>query len=140
MKETITKAKTCLSYGMVFTLLFQAAHIDLSGEDGKALYHSDTYSVKSLIRMGYHLSDGHWKRKVSGQKVVESSSDDEDEETEEQLPNIEFVAATAEAPVLEGEVQEQNERKTQAPPIVIHVPTFTETSISEPLVSQEFIE
>ena len=42
MKETTRKANTCLSYGMVFTLLFEAAHIDLDSEDGRQLHHSDT--------------------------------------------------------------------------------------------------
>ena len=32
------------------------------------------------MRMGYHLSDEHWKRKISGQKVIQSSSEDEEEE------------------------------------------------------------
>ena len=59
IKETIRKVKTCLPYGMVFTLLFQTAYIDLNGKDGKELHHTDTYSIKSLIRMGYQLSDGH---------------------------------------------------------------------------------
>ena len=57
--EQIRRAKTCLPYGMVFTLLFQAIHIDLNGEDGRQLHHSDTYSAKSLMRIGYHLSNGH---------------------------------------------------------------------------------
>ena len=38
MKEIIRGAKTCLPYGMVFILLFQAVHIDLSGKDGKELH------------------------------------------------------------------------------------------------------
>ena len=59
MKEIIRKAKTCLSYGMMFILLFQAARTDLNGEDGRELHHSDTHSTKSLMRMGYHLSNGH---------------------------------------------------------------------------------
>ena len=58
MKKTTRKANTCLPYGMVFTLLFEAVHIDLDGEDGKQLHHSDTYSTKSLMRMRYHLSNG----------------------------------------------------------------------------------
>ena len=98
MKETIRKAKTCLPYGTVFILLFQNVHIDLSEEYIKELHHSDTYSIKYLMRMGYHLSDGHWKRKILGQKVVQSSSEDEEKETKEQQPNIEFVTeATIEA-------------------------------------------
>ena len=66
MKKIVRKANTCLSYGMVFTLLFEAAHVDLEGEDGRQLHHSDTYSTKSLMRMGYHLSNGQWKKKISG--------------------------------------------------------------------------
>ena len=31
VKETTRKANTCLPYGMVFTLIFEAVHIDLSG-------------------------------------------------------------------------------------------------------------
>ena len=140
MRETIRKAKTCLPYGMVFTLLFQVANIDLTEEDGKALHHTDTYSSKSLIRMGYHFSDGHWKKKVLGQRAIESSSDDEDEEMNEQLPNIEFVPAAAEVSVLEAKVQEQNERQTQAPPVVTPAPTLTKASTFEPLVSQKNFE
>ena len=58
MKETTRKAHTCLPYGMVFTLIFEVAHINLSGEDSKQLHHTDTYSVKSLNRMRYHLLNG----------------------------------------------------------------------------------
>ena len=64
MKETTGKANTCLPYGMVFTLLFEAAHVNLEGEDSRQLHHTDTYSTKSLIRMGYHLSNGQWKKKI----------------------------------------------------------------------------
>ena len=80
---------------MVFTLIFQTACIDLNEEDGRELHHSHTYSAKSLMRMGYHLFDGYWKRKISGQKVVQSFSEDEEEENEEQHPNIEFVTEVA---------------------------------------------
>ena len=58
IKETTRKANTCLPYGMVFILLFEAAHVNLEDEDSRQLYHIDTYSTKSLIRMGYHLSNG----------------------------------------------------------------------------------
>ena len=65
MKKTTRKANTCLPYGMVFILLFEAAHVNLEGEDNRQLHHTDTYSTKSLIRMGYHLSNGQWKKKIS---------------------------------------------------------------------------
>ena len=66
------------------------------------------------MRMGHHLSDGHWKKKISGQKVIQSSSKDEEEETEEQHPNIEFVTeAATETLVQEPEVQRENETQTK---------------------------
>ena len=66
MKETTRKANTCLPYGMIFTLIFEATHIDLNREDSKQLHHTDTYTAKSLVRMGYHLSSGQWRKKISG--------------------------------------------------------------------------
>ena len=90
------------------------------------------------MKMGYHLSDGHWKRKISGQKVVESSSEDEEEETEKQQPNIEFVT-DAEAPVQDVEVQRKNETQIPVPSVVTPAPTLAKAFTSEPLVSQTFI-
>ena len=58
MKKTIRKANTCLPYEMEFTLIFEAAHIDLSDEDSRQLHHTDTYSTKSLNRMEYHSLNG----------------------------------------------------------------------------------
>ena len=78
MRETVRLVKTCLPYGMVFTLLFQDANIDLTEEDEKALHHTNTYSAKSLQRMGYHFSDGSWKKKVLGHRIIESFNDDDD--------------------------------------------------------------
>ena len=79
MKKTTRKANTCLPYGMVFILLFKDAHVNLEGEDSRQLHHTDTYSTKSLIRIGYHLSNGQWKKKNSGQRANKSSSEDEEE-------------------------------------------------------------
>ena len=58
IKETTRKANTCLPYGMAFTVIFEAAHINLSGEDKKEPHHTDTYTAKSFIRMGYSKIDG----------------------------------------------------------------------------------
>ena len=58
MKETTRKVNTCLPYGMAFTIIFQTAHINLSGEDKKEPHHTDTYTAKSLIKMGYTKVDG----------------------------------------------------------------------------------
>ena len=95
MRKTVRKVKTCLPYGMVFTLIFKATNIDLTGEDGKDLQHIDTYSAKSLQQMGYQFFDGSWKKKISRQRINESFTDD-DEETDEQLHNIEISTTTDE--------------------------------------------
>ena len=94
MKKTTRKANTCLPYGMVFTLIFEAAHINLSGEDNRQLHHTDTYTAKSLIGMGYHLSNGQWRKKISAQRADTSSSEDEEEDEEQ---SHEFVTTTASA-------------------------------------------
>ena len=147
MKETTRKANTCLSYEMVFILLFEAAHVDLEDEDSRQLHHTDTYSIKSLIRMGYHLSNGQWKKKISGQRANKSFSEDE-EETKEQHQNLEFVTTTI-ASAQEAKVPPQEAIYTQAPPMEIEqegrdiqvptmnmpTPTITETSTLEPIVS-----
>ena len=67
---------------MAFTLIFKAAQIDLSGEDSRQLHHTDTYSAKSLNRMRYHLLNGQWRKKISGQRVDTSSSEDEEQPRE----------------------------------------------------------
>ena len=58
MKETTRKVNTCLPYGMAFTVIFEAAHINLSGEDKREPHHTDTYTAKSLTRMGYSKING----------------------------------------------------------------------------------
>ena len=63
IKETTRKTNTCLPYGMAFTVIFEAAHINLSGEDKREPHHTDTYTAKSLKRMGYIKINGEWKKK-----------------------------------------------------------------------------
>ena len=63
IKETTRKTNTCLPYGMAFTVIFEAAHINLSGEDKKEPHHTVTYTAKSLVRMGYSKVDGEWKKR-----------------------------------------------------------------------------
>ena len=109
IKETTKKTNTCLPYGMAFTVIFEAAHINLSGEDKKELHHTDTYTAKSLIRMGYSKIDGEW-RKRDHQEVSSSSEQQEDTE-EENVPTVP-IQETAPPPV---ELQEKI-RTEQAPP------------------------
>ena len=66
----------------------------MSGEDSRQLHHTDTYSTKSLNRMGYYLLNGQWKKKISSQRADTSSSEDE-EEDEEQPHEFTTTAASA---------------------------------------------
>ena len=109
IKETTKKTNTCLPYGMTFIVIFKAAHINLSGEDKKELHHTDTYTAKSLIRMGYSKIDGEWKKR-DHQEVSSSSEQEEDNEEE----NVSTVPIQDPAPPQE-EHQEQ-EPTEQAPP------------------------
>ena len=120
MKETTRKANTYLPYGMVFILIFEAAHIDLSGEDSRQLHHTDTYTAKSLIRMGYHLSNGQWRKKIFGQRVDKSSSEEEYEDDEQ--PHE--LGTTAAASAQEEETQTQEPMDTTTKPSVPAPPTI----------------
>ena len=101
MKETTRKTNTCLPYRMAFTLIFETAHIDLSGEDSRQLHHTNTYSTKSLNRMGYYLLNGQWRKKVSGQ-IVETSSSEDEEEDEEQPREFTITTASAQEEEIEN--------------------------------------
>ena len=158
MKETTRKANTCLPYRMAFTLIFEVVHIDLSGEDSRQLHHTDTYSAKSLNRMGYYLLNGQQRKKISGQRVDTSSREDE-EEDEEQPREVATIAAS----VQEEEIETQGlidiiiEPSMPTPltidrpapltmdmsiPPIMNIPTSAtiETPIIEPSMSQSYID
>ena len=59
MREAACRARACFPYVMIFTLLFQDAQVDLSGEDSRPLFHTDKYNIKSLTRMGFLKVEGH---------------------------------------------------------------------------------
>ena len=61
-----SKTKAYLPYGMVFTLTFIDAGIDLDGEDFKSFTHTDYYMVHSLHHMGYQKMNDQWVKKVEG--------------------------------------------------------------------------
>ena len=89
--------------------------------------------------MGYQLTDGSWKKKASGQRINEVSTDDED--TDQQLHDIEIGTTAVEFLVPKAEVQEHTERELPAPPVIIPSDTtFADASTSAPSVSQDFIE
>ena len=121
MKETTRKANTCLPYGMAFTIIFQAAHINLSGEDKKEPHHTDTYTAKSLIRMGYNKVDGQWKKRDI-QEVSSSSEQGEDTE-EEPIPTVEPAPIPEDIPTDQAQettppsVQPQEQLRNKNTPI-----------------------
>ena len=95
MKETVRKAKSCLPYGMMLTLLFKSQRVSLEGEDGIKLHHTDVYTSKTLERMGYFQVEGVWRKKGTNVRAIGSSSSEEEEEEE----NVE-AAGTSSAPLL----------------------------------------
>ena len=97
IKETTRKTNTCLPYGMAFTVIFEAAHINLSGEDKREPHHTDTYTAKSLIRMGYNKVDDEWKKKDL--QEVSSSSEQEEDTEEEQVPTSEPAPIPEDIPI-----------------------------------------
>ncbi|WP_374695332.1 hypothetical protein ACEW7V_02465 [Areca yellow leaf disease phytoplasma] len=86
MKEAVRKVKACLPYGMVLTLFFQASRVNLEGEDGRPLHHTDTYTSKSLQRMGYELKEGTWRKKGIDIRAIGSSSSEDDDDDDDELP------------------------------------------------------
>ena len=104
MKETIRKAKACLPYGMMLTLLFKSQRVNLEGEDGVDLHHTDIYTSKSLERMGYIQVEGVWRKKGTNIKAIDSSSsEEEEEENEETASTTTAEAGTSTAPAPEPE-------------------------------------
>ena len=102
---------------MAFTVIFEAAHINLSGEDKKELHHTDTYTAKSLIRMGYSKIDGEWKKR--DHQEVSSSSEQEEDTEEENVPtevtipvqeNVPTVPIQENAPIQE---EHQDQERTE---------------------------
>ena len=122
IKETTRKTNTCLSYGMAFTVIFEAAHISLSGEDKKEPHHTDTYTAKSLIRMGYSKIDGEWKKRDL--QEVSSSSEQEEDTEEENVPTEETSPVQEDIPTAPSqeaappqEEHQEHERAEQSPSV-----------------------
>lgn len=66
IKEAMKKSRTCLSYGMVFILIFINFAVDCEGEDGRKLLHTDRYNKRSLNHMGYLKVDDRWEYRALG--------------------------------------------------------------------------
>lgn len=67
MRDEVGRAKMCLPYGMTLTSVFREVGVSFEDEVTHGLIYSDTYSERSLHRMGYRKSDGRWTRRLSGQ-------------------------------------------------------------------------
>ena len=87
-----SKTKAYLPYGMVFTLIFVDAEIDLDGEDFKSLTHIDYYTIYTLHRMKYQKVGDEWVKEIEGEPApilafgyFSSSPSDSDEPSSLQL-------------------------------------------------------
>ena len=75
MKNAVGKSKSqaCLPYGMVFTMIFREAGIELDGENCKPLKHTDYYSIHTLNRMKFHKEGDEWIREGEEEQPEEVS-------------------------------------------------------------------
>ena len=60
MVDQMNRNLGSLSYGMLLTILFENAEIDLSNKISQKLLHSDTYNKKSWRRMGFVKIEDMW--------------------------------------------------------------------------------
>ena len=65
MVDQMNRKSGSLSYGMLLTILFENAGIDLTNEASQNLIHSNTYNDKSLRRMGFINVKDIWLYKES---------------------------------------------------------------------------
>ena len=79
MREAPERVKACLSYGMVFILIFTKFGVNLDEEDTKRLMHTEYYNKWSIHRMGYHKVDDRRMKQSLDQEPV----GDEDKENDE---------------------------------------------------------
>ena len=113
MKETIRKTNTCLPYGMAFTVIFEAAHINLTGQDKREPHHTDPYTAKSLTRMGYTKINGEWKKRDL--QEASSSSEQEEDTEEEQVPTSEPAPMSEDIPIETQETAPTSETPQEQP-------------------------
>ena len=50
IKDVTNQSRTCLSYAMVFTLIFRDSQIDLEGQDYKRMMHIDYINIEIMHR------------------------------------------------------------------------------------------
>ncbi|EHA8586206.1 hypothetical protein COCNU_scaffold000057G000010 [Cocos nucifera] len=62
LKDTASKSKACLPYGMIFSLIFKDFQVNLECEDFKKLAHTDYINEETLNRMKFVKKDDNWMR------------------------------------------------------------------------------
>ena len=116
---------------MAFTVIFEAAHINLSGEDKREPHHTDTYTAKSLTRMGYIKINGEWKKK--DQQESSSSSEEEEDTQADPLPPSEPVPTHEDIPT---ETFEEPAQPSEPPQEKLHTESITPSSSIEELMKK----
>ncbi len=66
MREAIYKSRVFLPYGMILILVFRQHDISVEGEISRHLLFTDTYTTRSLVRMGYEKVNGQWCMQEQG--------------------------------------------------------------------------
>ena len=65
MVDQMNRKSGSLPYGMLLTVLFENAKIDLTNEVSQNLIHSNTYNDKILRRMGFIKVEDIWIHRES---------------------------------------------------------------------------
>ena len=68
IRESASRNKVCLPYGMALTRVFEIPRVSLENEGCKKLSHFDVYDIRVLIRMQYHVEAGKWVKNNSEQE------------------------------------------------------------------------
>ncbi len=74
MREAICKSRVFLPYVMILTLVFRQHDISVEGEISRHLLFTDTYTARSLVRMGYEKVNGQWVRGGAGMHAPEDDA------------------------------------------------------------------
>ena len=83
MRKVMCNSRVSLPYGMILTLIFRQHGLALEEEASKSLHHTDTYTARTLIRMGYEKVNGQWIHTgagIQGEAPEGDAPEDEDEE------------------------------------------------------------
>ena len=68
------RSQVCMPYGMIFTLIFMKAGIDLEGKDCKTLKYTNFYNIHTLHRTKFRKEGDIWVREIKGAQPDASRS------------------------------------------------------------------